>query len=530
MAPKRRKNGCNGTSQKKKRQQTKNSFVDYRSKFNLFQLSKRYFPFSPKKGIDYPPPDYQRSRYEIRQREVAEFLHRVTQHTPLELNPKTTDGTRNLNILYPLLSQIRDNELEDNPNDQSIIMTSRNGQYMCNVLLTAGIAEFKARKNVLVGTTLSEFYLASIKDSNQYNSISADFLSKDKFDALLESLTSCLKTNLSVIDTVVIPMRVGGNHWGLLVAIVDNVAQSKTIWWGDSLNRSSPSNLMGFFQAAVDNLLELEGNWSEKQENFMIDYLGFEIQHDSHSCGAYVMSTLHYFSNSSRCMPLPVFSTSDSSLTEEYRWSAVECFLNGALYLSFAGSTPDVISESHILSYLVKNRYPRKPLPECIKLGNTDIEASGSIAKYPSRMISTVEDDVLHCNRIEVKIWLQSVLEETFHKATSNLRVIYSTQQDEGKKSNTKQKVILEEDLYPSVSYFLRAMDTPSNLKHKTETEEIEETAGEECSVKDLVSIVNSSEEPILFANFIGYVAQLSGLGYNYTLHNYRKASDGNAE
>lgn len=86
----------------------------------------------------------------------------------------------------------------------------------------AAIAQFEPIPNVLIGNTMSVFYLSGMAEGNTISrdEWNLENLLNKRIDTLFESLTGCFKTNFDSIVWLLIPINVNRNQRRIFIASI----------------------------------------------------------------------------------------------------------------------------------------------------------------------------------------------------------------------------------------------------------------------------------------------------------------------
>ena len=240
--------------------------------------------------------EYEYKKWMRNHQNVAQMLSDVSVLTSIDIDPVTAEGLNNLENIYPILYRMKANENLWDPSDRSIVETCKAQSCICNVLISSRIMALECHTNIAYCTTVLGSYFFNITENY---SINRTEYRKEKyrgtdFEHLEENFRKAFDGRIEILDTIMIPILHGGNHWALIVTTVEQRGEQiqEHVWWGDSPDYKHPVHVLPPFQALYDYCVQSDGSQITYNENYMIKFLHYEPQLDSYSCGASVV--LHF--------------------------------------------------------------------------------------------------------------------------------------------------------------------------------------------------------------------------------------------
>lgn len=187
--------------------------------------------------------------------EAEEFFVALKKTNGFELKRITDVQKNRYDCVYQLIGRLILNERnQSRPN--MVIQNCRSGEYMYNVLITAGIADIEPLPGVVLCTWstgasvigMARFFY-STEESKKYNLVHPEFFRR--------SFCRKLDEGDDDINTVIVALNIRGNPWGLIVGgrkpNSSRNIEKRTVFFGDSLGWKCPKHLVSLFKAVVDH-------------------------------------------------------------------------------------------------------------------------------------------------------------------------------------------------------------------------------------------------------------------------------------
>ncbi|KAI0562916.1 Papain-like cysteine peptidase [Gracilaria domingensis] len=263
-------------------------------------------------------------------REINICMAHLQENVSIDIDRSSIIGRRNLLTLWRHLIFVVMNEKDEKGTLQPSFVTScQPRQWFCNTILTAGIYEMEPNSGVVLISADTGGNIGTVADSFERQNIR--IFPRFRLHEFKAKLTEKLYLSPGDIRTIVIPMNVNRNHWGVLIAM-EQAPSHWILYWGDSLRAEISDGRLRFVIAAIEYALNTTVEWEISGKNYMLDVLLYKKQMDSYSCGAYVLSCMSSFCRTRGRIPIDTFRAKyDADLTEQYRLRAAECRLTAII-------------------------------------------------------------------------------------------------------------------------------------------------------------------------------------------------------